>query len=141
MESVAAGVEGDVLPAAYFSTDSPAVQQLALESYPRQLVTIEGDPVPSWAKNRSTSEYAKVLADFEMLKLCDVIFGPVSSNYAKTAAVESMLTRGYLTQNGMCSHDNQRSLAAGQHVASTAAFERGRGVEGMFAECVAQKAS
>ena len=28
----------------------------------------------------------QVLADFEMLKRCDVIVGPVSSNYAHTAA-------------------------------------------------------
>ena len=33
---------------------------LAMESYPGQLVTIEGDPVPSWAKNKSVTEYAKV---------------------------------------------------------------------------------
>lgn len=83
----------------------------------------------------------------------DVIVGPVSSNYAKTAAVESMLTRGYLTQHGMCAYDSKLSKAAGGgqrevlpkakgsgHVASTTAFEHSRRVEGMFAECLAQSA-
>ena len=124
----------------YFSTDSPAVQTLAMESYPGELVTIEGDPVPSWARNKSTADYAKVLADFEMLKLCEVIVGPVSSNYAKTAAVESMLSRGYLTQVGMCSNDLQHTRELGKSVASTKAFEQKRDVAGMFAQCVSQGA-
>ena len=79
-----------------------------------------------------------MLADFEMLKLCDVIAGPVSSNYAKTAAVESMLTAGYLTQMGMCTIDRARSQAAGHVEPGTSTFEVSRGVEGMFADCVAQ---
>lgn len=118
-----------------------ALQQLAIESYSSELVTIEGEPVPSWARNCSTSEYAKVLADFEMLKLCDVIVGPVSSNYAKTAAVESMLSRGYLTQMGMCSHDLALSAKGGRQVPSTAAFEASHDVVGMFAECQAEGAA
>ena len=100
---------------AYFSTDSPALQQLILQSFPEQMITIEGEPMPSWAsdaRNGSHAAYAKVLADFEMLKLCDVIFGPVSSNYAKTAAVESMVTRGYLTQHGACSVKRSAATAA-----------------------------
>ena len=124
-------------PPVYFSTDSPAVQQLALETYPRQLVTIEGEPVPSWARNKSSADYAKVLADFEMLKLCDVIVGPVSSNYAKTAAIESMLSRGYLTQHGMCTFDGELTREAHVATPSYRGFERARGVEGMFADCTA----
>ena len=56
-----AGMADDSLPAAYLSTDSPAVQQLAMETYGSKLVTVEGDPVPSWSRNRSQEEYAKVL--------------------------------------------------------------------------------
>ena len=89
--------------------------------------------MPSWAKNHSQNDYAKVIADFEMLKLCDVTIGPVSSNYAKTAAVESMLTRGYLTQHGMCTN----ARGGSSHVASLEDFERKRGVRGMFSECKA----
>ena len=80
-----------------------------------------------------------MIADFEMLKLCDAIVGLVSSNYAKTAAVESMLTRGYLTQNGMCSHDASLSRVSGSQTPSTAHFERARGVDGMFSECKAAR--
>ena len=92
------------------------------------------------------------------LKLCEVIVGPVSSNYAKTAAGESLLTRGYLSQHGMCKGEVAKGTAAGgipgglpPHLAkkyggghamrfanvrpSLAPFEAGRGVEGMFAEC------
>ena len=63
----------------------------------------------------------------------------MSSNYAKTAAVESMVTRGYLTQNGMCANDPKLMMATGhmQQIVSTAAFEASRGVQGMFAECAA----
>ena len=56
----AAGGAAGGLPPAYFSSDAPAVQQLAMESYPGQLVTIEGEPVPSWARNKSAADYAKV---------------------------------------------------------------------------------
>ena len=126
--------EGE-LPPVYFSTDSPAVQQLALETFPRRLVTIEGEPVPSWARNKSSADYAKVLADFEMLKLCDVIVGPVSSNYAKTAAVESLVSRGYLSQQGMCNFDQEQSQAKNAATPSLKFFEKKRGVEGMFSEC------
>lgn len=42
-----------------------------------------------------------MLADFEMLKLCDVIAGPVSSNYATAALRESMLTRAYVSNKLM----------------------------------------
>ena len=76
-----------------------------------------------------------MLADFEMLKLCDVISGPVSSNYAKTAARESLLTRQYLTQFGMCSYDAQLTAASNEHFPSTRNFEQSRHVEGMFADC------
>ena len=164
----------DELPAVYLSTDSPALQTLGVETYPSHIVTIDGDPVPSWDKNRSAAEYAKVraglrdhtpcsrmrlttcartcmcqvLADFEMLRLCDVIAGPVSSNYAKTAARGSMITRGYLTQHGMCRYDDKASNATlptpslhrnfnvlDPRVPSLQSFERTRGVEGMFADC------
>jgi hypothetical protein len=127
--------EEAALPAAYFSTDSPALQQLAMETFPGRLVTVEGDPVPSWARNKTQEQYAKVIADFEMLKLCDVIVGPVSSNYAKTAAIESMLTRGYLTQNGMCGFDSALSRMSGTQVPSLRHFEQKRGVAGMFTDC------
>ena len=83
-----------------------------------------------------------MLADFEMLKLCEVIVGPVSSNYAKTAAVESMLSRGYLTQNGMCAASRAtRYVRPGETLtAGTEVFEQARGVEGMFSDCKAQGA-
>ena len=63
----------------YISTDSPALQQLALETFPTSFVAIEGEAIPSWLGNKSEAAYAKVVADFEMLKLCDYIAGPVSS--------------------------------------------------------------
>ena len=64
-----------------------------------------------------------------MLKLCDVIVGPVSSNYAKTAARESMLTRGYLTHHAMCAGSSTETYP------SLTTFQHSRGVEGMFDEC------
>jgi hypothetical protein len=121
----------------YLSTDSPALQALALEAFPKSVVTIEGEPVPSWERNRTMSEYAKVLADFEMLKLCDVVVGPVSSRYAQTAVVESLVSRGYFNQHGMCAYDKAASLRLGRHTPSLAMFEKSRSVSGMFDECVA----
>ena len=70
-----------------------------------------------------------------MLKLCDVIVGPVSSNYAKTAAVESLVSRGYLSQQGMCNFDQEQSQAKNAATPSLKFFEKKRGVEGMFSEC------
>ena len=46
--------------------------------------------VASWEAGRPSGEYARSLADFEVLKLCDAIVGPVSSGYAKTAALEGV---------------------------------------------------
>ena len=61
--------------------------------------------------NGSHAAYAKVLADFEMLKLCDVIFGPVSSNY-EDCRRRVEVTRGYLTQHGACSVKRSAATAA-----------------------------
>ena len=51
-------------------------------------------PVASWEAGRPSGEYARSLADFEVLKLCDAIVGPVSSGYAKTAALEGVVVGG-----------------------------------------------
>ena len=86
----------------YLSTDSPALQELALETFPDSYVTIEGAPVPSWDEGLREVDYAKVIADFEMLKLCDYIAGPISSRYARTATEESMQTPKYTNSPGFC---------------------------------------
>jgi len=82
----------------YLSSDAPAMQTLVLESFPNDYVVIDGEPIPSWDVNQSSSAYSKVIADFEMLKMCDVIIGPVSSNYAATAARESNIVQAYLSR-------------------------------------------
>ncbi len=99
---------GEALPPIYFSTDAPALQQLALDTFGEQIVTVSGEPMPSWESRLTATQYAKAFADFEVLKLCDVIVGPVSSNYAKTAARESLVTRAYFQQDGMCAADLRR---------------------------------
>ena len=80
--------------ATFISTDAPALQSLIAESFPRRARFVGGgqggESAASWEAGLAEESYAKALADFEVLKHCDVIVGPVTSGYAKTAAFESM---------------------------------------------------
>ena len=79
----------------------------------------------SWEAGLPTETYAKVLADFEVLKHCDVIVGPVTSGYAKTAAFESMRVSRVHNQHtlGVCPHYH-RSTISPQPLASRFGLEQ-----------------
>ena len=100
-ESAAPG-RGDVATPFYLSTDALGLQQLAAETYPKALLAIAAVPVPSWEAERRPSEYVKVVADFEVLRLCDAIVSPIESTYANAAVEASLLLRRHLTAGTMC---------------------------------------
>ena len=95
----------DVATPFYLSTDALGLQQLAAETYPKAALAIAAAPVPSWEAQRRPSEYVKVVADFEVLRLCDAIVSPIESTYANAAVEASLLLRRHLTAGAMC---NQR---------------------------------
>jgi len=108
----------------YLSTDSPALQELTLETFPDSYVTIEGEPVPSWDEGRAQADYAKVVADYEMLKRCDFIAGPVSSRYARTATEESLRSPRYTNSYGFCRWARAAAKSAAAHSAVNQADQR-----------------
>ena len=115
--------------ATFISTDAPALQSLIAESFSRRARFVGGgkggEPAASWEAGLAEESYAKALADFEVLKHCDVIVGPVSSSYAKTAAFESMRVRRLHSQRtlGVCP-DYHRMGAATRPAASRFGLEQ-----------------
>lgn len=99
---------GSAAAATFVSTDAPALQQLVAETFPHARF-VGGGPAASWEAGLAEEDYAKVFADFEVLKHCDVIVGPVTSGYAKTAARESTRVSRVLNQHslGICPHHHR----------------------------------
>lgn len=94
-------------PRVYLSSDAPALLELAHRSFGRVgrlRSALGGEPVASWEPNRSRAEYLRAAADFEILRLCDALLGPVSSMYAQAAAQTSLLVRVYLSKRDVCGH-------------------------------------
>ena len=89
-------------PKFYLSTDALALQQLTLETYPDTALAIPAAPVASWEAARRPSEYVKVVADYEVLRLCDTVVSPIASTYANTAVQSSLLLQRHLTAQVMC---------------------------------------
>lgn len=63
LDAAAAAADADAaaattapLPRVYLSTDSPALQSLALESFPDRFVTVAGEPSASWDSNLTAAE-------------------------------------------------------------------------------------
>ncbi|KAL1525501.1 hypothetical protein AB1Y20_020357 [Prymnesium parvum] len=80
----------------YLSTDSPALQELTLSSFPRSFTTLPGGARPSWEEGLASEDYLKAIADFEVLRRCTAIISVASSSYANMAASFSFaLARQY----------------------------------------------
>ena len=113
----------------FISTDAPALQSLIAESFPRRARFVGGgkggESAASWEAGLAEESYAKALVDFEVLKHCDVIVGPVTSGYAKTAAFESMRVSRLHNQHtlGVCP-DYHRMGAATRPAASRFGLEQ-----------------
>ncbi|KAL1499329.1 hypothetical protein AB1Y20_011537 [Prymnesium parvum] len=96
----------------YLSSDAPALLQLAEETFPESYGAVEGTPVPSWKAGLREEDYEKVVVDFEILKLCGFIAGPVSSRYARTAAEMSLHKPRYVNSATFCALGRAAARAA-----------------------------
>ena len=86
----------------FLTSDALGLQQLADETYPGAVLAIPAEPVASWEAAKQQSEYVKVIADYEVLKLCDAIVSPIDSTYARAAVDSSLVVSKHMSADEMC---------------------------------------